>query len=933
MFSTPGKSKPRHDPVFRTPMTYSPRLVGNKPVPSPSRAEIWKEQLGLNDDPCPSFSSSDSTDEEDMENQPEQNPISAVEYRALQRELEERNAQRDDLMFRIKTLSDRTKHYKTKLEKDDAAKKQQIKILRKTQETQLFEKDTLINNLQSLAEEQEDRILQLEMMVNGNVHQPTPIEDGGNRIRSLCNEIKELQAEKVELTSGVEELKTRVETWDQENNEQSKTLQQRIVKLEAEIDELNCQISYHKNSQQMDSALYSTDTEKELEVLQSDNKRLLEEVIDLRRRQTNDATEKQYEEEISSLKQKLSKCEAELMKKEKELKASDEKKQMVVRQMREVQAENIGLQARDPEVVTKIKRVEVQVESENLKRAYVISQESNTSLKSQIMTMQQMCNDTNQQLTAAQIKNSHLQGQLKDTCAQKESEHELMKREFEALENSKEAAIQAVREQMTADTRALKCQYMSMCQKMMELQMSFKEVAEEYKHLKSLSKQFPQVLSNGVKQVRKEICKAIGSIDSYNKELVQKYHREMMLRKKYHNELVELKGNIRVFCRVRPKIKEDGGGTQAEQVVSYDRDDDGLVYVTNKGRNQTFEIDKVFTEQSSQIEVFDEMKPLVTSCLDGYNVCIFAYGQTGSGKTYTMEGPRDNPGINQRALQLLFEMIAEKGIDWSYTITVSVMEIYNEIIRDLLNEDTSCKMEVKMSAEGGLYVPGLTYYKVESVDDVYQVFAVGQKNRATASTSMNEHSSRSHALLNVTVTGINMTTNTKITGKLNLVDLAGSERVSKSGADGARLREAQNINKSLSCLGDVIHALRSKQNHVPYRNSKLTYLLQDSLGGDSKTLMIVQVAPVEKNVGETLCSLNFAQRVRSVELGAASKRVENGDIANEYDETCLGSPHVKQRSPKNPATPSSSNHFGMSRPRTPASSSKSVTPSSKVRQK
>jgi len=152
------------------------------------------------------------------------------------------------------------------------------------------------------------------------------------------------------------------------------------------------------------------------------------------------------------------------------------------------------------------------------------------------------------------------------------------------------------------------------------------------------------------------------------------------------------------------------------------------------------------------------------------------------------------------------------------------------------------------------------------------VFTMGKTNRATAITDMNEHSSRSHALLCVTVNGQNKTTGHRSIGKLNLVDLAGSERVSKSGSEGARMKEAQNINKSLSSLGDVIHSLKNKTSHVPYRNSKLTYLLQESLGGDSKTLMVVQVAPVEKNVAETVCSLNFAQRVRTVELGQATKR-------------------------------------------------------------
>ncbi|KAF6288285.1 kinesin family member C3 [Rhinolophus ferrumequinum] len=220
--------------------------------------------------------------------------------------------------------------------------------------------------------------------------------------------------------------------------------------------------------------------------------------------------------------------------------------------------------------------------------------------------------------------------------------------------------------------------------------------------------------------------------------------------------------------------------------------------------------------------------------------------------------------------------VQEKASDWEYTITVSVAEIYNEVLRDLLGQEPQEKLEIRLCPDGSgqLYVPGLTEFQVQSVDDINKVFEFGHTNRTTEFTNLNEHSSRSHALLIVTVRGVDCSTGLRTTGKLNLVDLAGSERVGKSGAEGSRLREAQHINKSLSALGDVIAALRSRQGHVPFRNSKLTYLLQDSLSGDSKTLMVVQVSPVEKNTSETLYSLKFAERVRSVELGPGSRRAE-----------------------------------------------------------
>ncbi|XP_068692900.1 kinesin-like protein KIFC3 isoform X1 [Montipora foliosa] len=376
---------------------------------------------------------------------------------------------------------------------------------------------------------------------------------------------------------------------------------------------------------------------------------------------------------------------------------------------------------------------------------------------------------------------------------------------------------------------------------------------------------------NQIKALEAEVAKK-NTTDAKNKVLAAKYTEEMLLRKKLHNELVDLKGNIRVYCRVRPAIKEDGDGDAVQNAISFDEDDDGIIEVASKsGRPQKFVMDMVFKPDATQEEVFDEVKSLIVSCIDGYNVCIFAYGQTGSGKTFTMEGLSSNPGIYQRALRLLFEETSGRRVDWQFTIYVSVLEIYNEMLRDLLGNDPSAKLEIRKGPEG-IFVPGLTEKQVKNVDEVNKVFAIGKTNRATATTDMNEHSSRSHALLCVTVVGVNQTTGQETKGKLNLVDLAGNERISKSGAEGARMTEAVNINTSLSCLGKVIHSLKNKDSHIPYRDSKLTYLLQESLGGDSKTLMVVQVSPVEKNLTETVCSLHFAQGVRTVELGQATRK-------------------------------------------------------------
>lgn len=229
-----------------------------------------------------------------------------------------------------------------------------------------------------------------------------------------------------------------------------------------------------------------------------------------------------------------------------------------------------------------------------------------------------------------------------------------------------------------------------------------------------------------------------------------------------------------------------------------------------------------------------------------------------------MSGPSDNRGVNTRALEDLFGKADARKTEFNDTITVSLLEVYNEEIRDLLGDGRASedKLEVKLGPYGN-HVPGLISLPVNNIQDVLSLIATADRNRSSATTNMNEHSSRSHMILTATVISEYLPTGVVTRGKLNLVDLAGSERINKSGATGQALKEAQNINKSLSALGDVIAARAAKQAHVPFRNSTLTYLLQDSISQDSKTLMIVCVSPVLYNSEETFCSLNFAGRYHS----------------------------------------------------------------------
>lgn len=373
------------------------------------------------------------------------------------------------------------------------------------------------------------------------------------------------------------------------------------------------------------------------------------------------------------------------------------------------------------------------------------------------------------------------------------------------------------------------------------------------------------------------------------------YLKENKRRKAIHNRLMDVAGNIRVIARVRPVLEVEGKNGQGDVVTSFPSEEDVEVKRDESTTNR-FEFDRVFTPASTQEEVFEGVKPLIMSTMDGHNLTIFAYGQTGSGKTFTMEGPIENPGVNTRALATLFEIRDARAEDVSYSFHIEMLEIYNETVLDLLAEEQPAdvvtgsptrtqrkSLEIRQSATEGSIVPGLTTVAVATMDEVLKVLERGKRNRAVGVHAMNEHSSRSHMIFTVSVTGTDNHTDAVTRAKLNLIDLAGSERLSKTDATGDRLVEAKNINKSLSALGDVIAALVSykggKSGHVPFRNSKLTFLLQGALSGSSKVMMFVNVSPAAYNSTETITSLGFGQRCRSVELGQSKKNSESAEMA------------------------------------------------------
>jgi len=334
---------------------------------------------------------------------------------------------------------------------------------------------------------------------------------------------------------------------------------------------------------------------------------------------------------------------------------------------------------------------------------------------------------------------------------------------------------------------------------------------------------------------------------------------------------------VKVVVRVRPLSRKEiqdghGAGTVADE-------DSGRITCENPKADKedppkTFTFDAVFAPSITQRKLYDVCSaPVVASVLEGFNGTIFAYGQTGAGKTFTMEGCQDPPelrGIIPLAFLQIFDRVALAAEGVQFLVRASYLEIYNEEVRDLLAKDPKNRLELKENVDSGVYVKDLTSFIVKSTHEIDQVMQAGKKNRSVGATLMNAGSSRSHAIFTIIVECCDTTGTVRdgehiTVGKLNLVDLAGSERQSKTQATGDRLKEATKINLSLSALGNVISALvDGKSQHIPYRDSKLTRLLQDSLGGNTKTVMCANCGPAGYNYDETVSTLRYANRAKNI---------------------------------------------------------------------
>ncbi|XP_010862521.2 kinesin-like protein KIFC3 isoform X3 [Esox lucius] len=840
---------------------------------APCLQELWKKDVSLNASSVDFLMSDGEEDGSFLSLPPAAFPQRTTLNTANQLEASQHNHNQQLL---IQKLQEKVCEFQARLRSEEASRRLQLQRLLQCHEQRQLETTDVIHDLQAelhpaLPSGVRELQRSAEPQPPQQQHSECLSQEGGRLITALRKQVEELEEKLLVQTQEAERLRSELGATDLEKHLELLVVENERLKhelnackslLPQEAPTLACAATDCPHSQNVD-ALRSEVSRWEGQARQRESR-----LADLEQQ----VLEKGNWAEILSRQLDESKRYAAEM--QRQLEESKHHRREVEQQLSARLRgceEALARQAtRPPQIKYVTERVEL--DSPGSQQDLAEAQAKSANLQEQLSLQRQLLRELEVQLHESQRTSTQLRAQILVYEGEMERAQGQLEAEMQNLEDEKNRVIEEAFVRAESEMKAVHENLAGVRMNLLTLQPALRTLTCDYNCLKRQVQDFPFMLEKAITEAKQEICQVIGEVSSANQELLRKYKREMNLRKKCHNELVRLKGNIRVFCRVRPVCQ--GEQDSAENMVSFDPEDDALLYLSNKGKLMTFELDKVFHPQATQEEVFQEVQSLVTSCIDGFNVCIFAYGQTGSGKTYTMEGVPKDPGINQRALRLLFSEVTEKAPDWDYKITVSMVEIYNETLRNLLGDNQGEKLDIKMNPDGSgqLYVPGLTNFTVKSPEDINRVFELGHMNRATACTNLNEHSSRSHALLIITVVGFNSSTGHRTQGKLNLVDLAGSERIAKSGAEGSRLREAQCINKSLSALGDVINALRSRHSHVPFRNSRLTYLLSDSLSGDSKTLMMVQISPLVSNMSESVCSLKFAQRVRTIELGNTPRR-------------------------------------------------------------
>jgi hypothetical protein len=400
--------------------------------------------------------------------------------------------------------------------------------------------------------------------------------------------------------------------------------------------------------------------------------------------------------------------------------------------------------------------------------------------------------------------------------------------------------------------------------------------------------------SKTANKLKKKLKDKVTEID----ELKIRIKMEEKMRKRYYNELVDTKGKIRVFCRIRPLSQKEVRNGEFQAIEAIDQ----FTVKLHDDKELVVDYDSVYSPSSNQGEVFDDVKELIQSAIDGYKVCIFAYGATGSGKTHTILGTEDTPGLCPQSLKEMFKQIDDKKFDDNYDIDIkcNMVELYKKDLIDLLysksqNKEESKKitnpnkLRVREDKNGYTFISDCTYQSIEDEEAALKTFKEGIRTRKTAKTDYNEYSSRSHLIFTVYIEIYNKQTGIETHGKITFVDLAGSEDL-KNQTNLDRRDEGIKVNESLTALRTVIQKLIEKgdKKHIPYNNHILTKLLKDSLGGSAKTLVIVNINASNLAVKESKNSLLWATRLKEVDNKPSMKEIhETKRLKEENDQLKL----------------------------------------------
>eukprot|EP01029_Cantina_marsupialis_P013375 TRINITY_DN295_c3_g1_i3.p1 TRINITY_DN295_c3_g1~~TRINITY_DN295_c3_g1_i3.p1 ORF type:complete len:1305 (-),score=501.46 TRINITY_DN295_c3_g1_i3:126-4040(-) len=515
-----------------------------------------------------------------------------------------------------------------------------------------------------------------------------------------------------------------------------------------------------------------------------------------------------------------------------------------------------------------------------------------TDLQTKLKTADQKAKDTLAKMKKVEQEHKKLQQQQQQSGKADEQLKKQMERKLADAEKKHTKALEELQALMDRNVDNLQTKLSTAEKELTAAQDQIVNLTKE----RDLLKKKVSVLDNMEEEMTKLQAAADKGketqieLNTANKRIVELdklYREQMLLRKKLHNQIEDMKGKIRVFARCRPM---SGSEKEKDCKTAVHCLDDCTMRVDSATRGaKEFLFDSVFSPTSGQQQVFDDAETLILSAIDGFNVCIFAYGQTGSGKTFTMTGEPGVEGITPRAINHLYGMFGEMGHSNTFKVKAYMVELYNDVLVDLFaimqrkgkkkkgRAPAEKKLDIKVDQKGMVIVRNVTEIDVKNGDHLFELFNEGNKSRHVGSTKMNAESSRSHSIFSVVIENYNKQTKKTTVGKLSLVDLAGSERVGKTGATAERLEEAKSINKSLSALGDVISALSSGADYIPYNNNKLTKLMRDSLGGNAKTLMFVNVSPADYNCDETLTSLVYASRVKLI-TNQAKKTEDSAEI-------------------------------------------------------